>query len=166
MKLLKSILLKSYPSLNNRVQGFTLIELLVVVIILGILSAISIPNFVGQVGKARETEAKNLLGTIGRYQQGYHWERGTFASDVSSLSLGSSNYHDIPNPATVTSNLVKHQAIAITPETDRVRDFAIGVYYDAGSYSISLCQSLDVGDPVNVGDTATDDCTDNGTKLK
>jgi prepilin-type N-terminal cleavage/methylation domain-containing protein len=49
--------------LENR-QGFTLIELMIVVAIIGILSVISIPNFLMFQAKARQAEAKAALGAI------------------------------------------------------------------------------------------------------
>jgi prepilin-type N-terminal cleavage/methylation domain-containing protein len=45
-------------------QGFTLIELMIVVAIIGILSVISIPNFLMFQAKARQAEAKAALGAI------------------------------------------------------------------------------------------------------
>jgi type IV pilus assembly protein PilA len=68
--------------------GFTLIELLVVIIIVGILSAIALPTFLDQAGKARESEAKTNLGALNRGQQAYRLENGEFASSISDLDVG------------------------------------------------------------------------------
>lgn len=82
----KANLLKTLANKKGN-KGFTLIELLVVVIIIGVLAAIALPNLLGQVGKARESEAKSQLGAINRAQQAFFTERGEFARESFNLEV-------------------------------------------------------------------------------
>ncbi len=53
-------------------QGFTLIELLIVIIVIGILSAIAIPNYLGAQKKAARAEAKSNLQSLALALEQYY----------------------------------------------------------------------------------------------
>ncbi|MTF38978.1 prepilin-type N-terminal cleavage/methylation domain-containing protein [Cyanobacterium aponinum 0216] len=131
-------------------RGFTLIELLVVITILGILGAIAIPNFLKQVGKAREVELQNIVGAINRAQQAYHFEKQRFVQGVDdddSLSiLGLSmdnNYIDsfniIANTNSATTSLVNNEYIQ-----DGTRAYSGSMYFNSGIYEGASCRSIEI----------------------
>lgn len=66
---LKLALLKRKKSGNSLEQGFTLVELMVVIVIVGILSAVALPNFLGQASKAKAieciTKGGSIMGLVG-----------------------------------------------------------------------------------------------------
>jgi len=72
-------------------KAFTLIELMVVVLIIGILAALAVPQFVGQSDRAKEKKAKADLKTIGSAVEMYYTEKGTLPGELDEL-VGEDGY--------------------------------------------------------------------------
>ena len=57
-------LLKRKKGRNLLEKGFTLVELMIVIVIVGILSAVALPNFLSQTNKAKGTEGRSQISSI------------------------------------------------------------------------------------------------------
>lgn len=68
-------------------QGFTLIELLVVVLIIGILSAIALPQYQRSIAKARVAEALIGLKAITDGQEVYYMTYDSYSPSLSDLEI-------------------------------------------------------------------------------
>jgi type IV pilus assembly protein PilA len=160
-------------------KGFTLIELLVVVIIIGILAAVATPNLISQIGKSRESEATSNLGIISRSQQGYHFEKQTFADTMAKLNSNVSlntTYYNFPDPSAASSYdsttiniLVQHEAVPINADNRFViKNYASGVYFDATSsnFNTIICQGQGLNQTVAVPTTTAGSCTNSGRRIR
>ncbi|MGE0616858.1 MAG: type IV pilin protein [Bacteriovoracia bacterium] len=73
--------------INNR-SGFTLIELMIVVAIVGILAAVAIPNYNRYQARARQSEAKVLLGGAFTALQSFAIEQASYTSCLNDVGFG------------------------------------------------------------------------------
>lgn len=62
-------------------QGFSLVELMIVVAIIGILATIAIPNFSRFQVKARQSEARSLLGGLYMAEKSFNSEWNSYYGD-------------------------------------------------------------------------------------
>ncbi len=77
--------------MSRRQRGFTLVELMIVVTIIGILSAIAAPMFLGYLREAHLNEARPYLLEIATKQRAYKYRNGAYCCDGES-GLDESDY--------------------------------------------------------------------------
>lgn len=70
---------------RNYPKGITLIELLIVIAIIGILAAIAIPSYNGQMQRARRADAKTALEQLRASQEMRRAERGSYSNSLVEL---------------------------------------------------------------------------------
>lgn len=72
---------------DNSEKGFSLVELMIVVSIIGILATIAIPSFNKFQIKARQSEAKSLLGGIYIAEKAFFAEWASFYGDFRDIGF-------------------------------------------------------------------------------
>ena len=72
-------------------KGFTLIELMVVVAVIGVLSAIAIPQYQNYVARAQVAEGFSLVSSGKMAVAEYYNENGSFPTDNATARLGAAN---------------------------------------------------------------------------
>merc|ERR1712176_1256146 len=70
---------------NALQKGFTLVELMIVVVIVGILSAVALPNFLNQQNKAKAACADTQVSALAKEQTIHYAENSGYAADYTAL---------------------------------------------------------------------------------
>ncbi|MEA5509192.1 type IV pilin-like G/H family protein [Crocosphaera sp. UHCC 0190] len=142
-------------------KGFTLIELLVVAIIIGILASILFPQTMNYIGRARESEAKGMMGTLNRAQQTFFNEKRTFATGTEQLEVpvGNEKYYIILLSEKNDDTQGLQGAVGKDNGTNATRDYAAGVAYDPDEriFSTVVCRSTDKANQYGIDGLASKD---------
>ncbi|MDO5765726.1 MAG: prepilin-type N-terminal cleavage/methylation domain-containing protein [Elusimicrobiales bacterium] len=109
-------------------HGFTLIELLVVVLIIGILSAVALPQYTKAVEKSRATEALTLMRSVAEAVRLYHLSNGSYPASLDDLDV------TIPYPKVNDSTYANNEWKLMFYPQDNVMGYSLRMLRVKGKY--------------------------------
>jgi type IV pilus assembly protein PilA len=131
--------MKKFINKMKEQDGFTLVELMIVVAIIGVLSAVAVPNFKKYQAKAKTSEAKVQLAAAYTAQQAFYGDFGVYSTCLGYMGYDpgrefNSRYYAIGIEA--ASSSVTLAGVATTAATSM----------DADAYTTAVNSGLSTGD--------------------
>lgn len=131
---------------QNSNRGLTLLELIITVAILGIISAILVPNILDSTAKAKETEAQQNLYQFNKIQNLYFIENSDFATDFDALALGNINntnsetkYYNYQFEEYIPNLRIKLRAI---PKSGDLKEYKGGIRREVNTLGLPIIITL------------------------
>ena len=120
-------------------EGFTLVELMVVVAIIGILSAVAIPNFSRYQSKSKTTEGQLQLASVYSAEVAIQTDYDTFATCLAEMGYSSPNLAWLGATPTAQGGVKNYYAVGFAADNATQNADVVangGVCVDATSYAV------------------------------